>query len=65
MTKKEIKDLRTAQTVVNTAIHPDTGKFVPWLLRWSSYVPANLPLSFGMVIAAPTPMNTIFWHGYN
>ena len=65
MTQNKINELRKAQNVVSHAIHPDTGKFIPWLNRWTSYVPANLPISFGMVIAAPTPANTIFWHGLN
>ena len=65
MSQNKIDELRKAQIIVNHAIHPDTGKVIPWIMRWTSYVPANLPISFGMVIAAPTPLNTIFWHGMN
>ena len=65
MTREEIKEIRRAQTVVSTAIHPDTGEFIPWLFRWSSFVPANIPISFGMIITPPTPFNTILWNWIN
>lgn len=64
-TPEKIKELRTAQTVVGTAIHPDTGEFIPWAMRLSSFVPCNLPIAFGMIITAPTPFNTIFWQWMN
>lgn len=65
MTKDEIKDLRRCQTVVRTAIHPDTGDFIPWVMRVSSFLPANIPIAFGFIIAKPTPFNTIFWQWIN
>lgn len=61
----EIKELRTAETVVSTAIHPDNGEFIVWPMRLSSFVPMNLPIAFGMIITAPTPFNTIFWQWVN
>jgi hypothetical protein len=61
MPVKEVSMLRRAQTVVSTAFHPDTGEFIPWHMRMSSYLPVNLPISYGMIIVAPTPINTIFW----
>ena len=61
MTKSEIRELRVAETVVSTAVHPDTGKIIPWALRFSSFLPMNLPISFGFIFTAPTPFNTIFW----
>ena len=60
-TREEIKAIRTAQTVVSTAIHPDTKEMIPWWLRFSSFLPMNIPICFGFIIAAPTPFNTIFW----
>ena len=50
---------------MSTAIHPDTGKIIPWALRFSSFLPMNLPISFGFIFAAPTPFNTIFWQWIN
>ena len=58
-TQQEIKDMRKAQTVIRTAIHPDTGEFIPWPMRMSSFISVNLPISYIMIIAAPTPFNTI------
>ena len=31
----------------------------------SSFLPCNIPISFGFIIAAPTPVNTIFWQWIN
>lgn len=65
LSRREIKELRTAETVLSTAIHPDTGEFIPWPMRMSSFIPMNIPISFGLIIAAPTPLNTIFWQWVN
>ena len=65
LTAEEIKTIRTAETVVSTAIHPDTGEFIPWAMRLSSFIPMNLPIAFGMITTAPTPFNTIFWQWMN
>jgi sideroflexin-5 len=65
LTKDEINYLRRAQVVVSTAIHPDTNEFIPWTMRCSSFLPMNIPISFGFIIAAPTPFNTIFWQWIN
>lgn len=61
----DIKELRKAQTVIRTAVHPDTGEFIPWPMRMSSFIPVNLPISYGMIIVAPTPLNTIVWQFVN
>ena len=42
-------------------IHPDTGEMLNWMFRFSSFLPMNIPISFGFIFAAPTPFNTIFW----
>lgn len=47
------------------AIHPDTGEFIPWVCRISSFVPTNLPIIYGMLVTAPTPFNTILWQWVN
>lgn len=64
-TKEQIKNLRIAQTVVSTAIHPDTQQMLPWTQRFSSFMPINIPICFGFIVAAPTPFNTIFWQWVN
>ena len=46
---------------MRSSVHPDTGDVIPWVCRFSTFLPANIPINFGMLIAAPTPFNTIFW----
>ena len=65
LSPEEIKKLRIAQTVVSTAIHSDTKLMLPWSQRFSSFMPMNIPICFGFIIAAPTPFNTIFWQWIN
>ena len=64
-TPEEIKKLRVAQLVLETAVHPDTNKLIPWTCRFSSFIPMNLPLEYGFIMAPPTPFNTIFWQWMN
>ena len=63
--KQDIVKIRKAQTVVSTAIHPDTGEFIPWPMRFSSFIPTNLPIAFGMLFMAPSTFNTIFFQWLN
>ena len=65
LTRSEIEELRKCQTVVRTAIHPDTKEFIPWVMRVSSFLPVNLPMAYGFIIPKPTPFNTIFWQWIN
>ena len=65
MRDDEVKKVRRAQNIVATAIHPDTGDFIPWPCRFSSFLPMNIPIAFGFVFAAPTPFNTIFFQWLN
>lgn len=34
-------------------------------MRLSSFLPMNMPISFGFIMAAPTPFNTILWQWIN
>ena len=65
MTQAEIDEIRVAETVTSTAIHPDTGEILPWVFRFSSFLPVNIPISFGFIFTRPTPFNTIFWQWIN
>ena len=65
LSEAEIKELRTKQSVVNASIHPDTGKPVPWVMRMCAFVPVNLPITFGMIMAPRTTFNTIFFQWLN
>ena len=50
---KRAKELRLAEKVVSTAVNPDSGNFIPWTARMSSFLPLNMPISFGLIIAPP------------
>ena len=51
--------------MISTAIQSDTGDFIPWPGRMSSFVPMNMPIAFGMIMTPPTPFNTILWQWVN
>lgn len=65
MSAEAIREVRRAQSIVSTAVHPDTGDFIPWALRFSSFIPMNIPIAFGFLFTAPTPFNTIFFQWLN
>jgi hypothetical protein len=35
-------------------VHPQTGEIVPAVFRMSSFVPVNIPICGGMLLAPPT-----------
>ena len=59
--KEKVRLIRIAKTVISTAVNPDSGKNIFWSMRMSSFLPFNLPISFGLIITPPTPFNTILW----
>ena len=63
--KDQVKLVRIAQTVISTAVNPDSGKNIFWSMRMSSFLPLNLPISFGLIITPPTPFNTVLWQWIN
>lgn len=60
-----VAKIREAEIVTRTAIHPDTGEFIPWGMRMSSFIPINMPISYAMIVIAPTPFNTIMGQWIN
>ena len=59
MTADEKQRLIDADNVVMSAVHPDTGKPLPWIMRISSFMPMNVPLNIGFILAPPTIFNTV------
>ncbi|CAH0518467.1 unnamed protein product [Peronospora belbahrii] len=51
--------------VYEAAVHPQTGETIPALFRLSAFVPVNIPICVGMLLAPPTLKNTIFWQWIN
>jgi len=65
MNKDQINELRKAQIIIGSGIHPDTKEIISWQWRMCSFVPVNVPIIFGMLMTAPTPINTIVWQWIN
>ena len=63
--KHEIDTLLKKKTIVDSSIHPDTGKPVSWVMRMCAFVPTNLPIIFGMLMTKQTPVSTAFWQWLN
>ncbi|KAF0753322.1 hypothetical protein AaE_005738 [Aphanomyces astaci] len=58
-------DLWKARRVVETVFHPQTGEKLPVLFRMPAFVPVNIPICSGMILAPPTLFNTVFWQWIN
>jgi hypothetical protein len=65
LTKAEIEELRHAENVTKGAIHPDTGKPIPMAMRITFFLPANVVIVSGMLLAKPTIFNTLLWQTIN
>eukprot|EP01134_Creolimax_fragrantissima_P003085 CFRG3085T1 len=61
------KDLWDARTLVESAVHPDTGDKVPHAFRFSGFVPANIVLVAALLSPAviASPVKTILAHWAN
>lgn len=46
-------------------MHPETGKPIPKLFRWSAYCPVNIPIIIGLSVLPPTPFNQILFQTIN
>jgi|UPI000581B2FD tricarboxylate carrier len=53
-----------ARRIVDAALHPDTGEFIPRPFRMSGYVPYNGPICVSMVASTSTPA-LLFWSWAN
>lgn len=54
-----------AKQLVDSSLHPDTGKPVPLPFRMSAFVPTNLLIVGGMLMPNPTLKSVIFWQWAN
>jgi hypothetical protein len=61
LSPEQVEELRHARNIVNCSIHPDTGKPIPMVMRYTFFLPSNIPISVGFLFAAPTMFNTVFW----
>lgn len=58
------RQLWEARRVVDAAVHPDTGEFIPRPFRMSGYVPFNGPINVAMV-ASQSTLPLLFWSFVN
>lgn len=59
------KQLWRAKQLQDAIVHPDTQEAIPVALRWSAFVPANVPMVVGMMAHAHSLPMTMFWQWAN
>ena len=65
LTKAQVKEIIKADSIVRSAIHPDSGDLIPRYMRFTAYLYANIPINFGMLLTAPTTFNIVLWQWIN
>ena len=63
--QSQAQDILAKKRVLLSCVHPDTGEFIKFFGRTSSFVFMNLPIIGAMALTPPTPFNTIFWQWIN
>ena len=61
---EESRSLWESKRIVESAVHPDTGEFIPRPFRMSGYVPYNGPICVSMV-ASTSIVPLLFWSWIN
>lgn len=61
----KIDQIRIAQNLLSSAIHPDTKEYIPRPMRICSYASISIPVLFGMILSKPTTFNIVFWQWIN
>lgn len=65
VTRKVRKEYLESYYIAEGAVKPsstqDNVELVPRLFRMSGFLPAQIPITFGMILSAPTIKNTIFF----
>lgn len=62
---KRISELRKAQYIIGSSVHPDTNEIIKPYQRFCSYSIVNIPILFGMIISRQTTTNIILWQWVN
>lgn len=60
LSAEEIEELRHAQNIVKSAIHPDTNMPIPMPMRITFFLPGNIPIAMVMLFSPPTMFWTLF-----
>ncbi|KAL8425674.1 hypothetical protein Efla_003994 [Eimeria flavescens] len=59
------KKLQEAFLMRDGCINPSTGEPVPPYLRLAAVAPLNVPICAGLLLTAPTVLNSVFWQWIN
>ena len=59
------REMWRAKHVVNACVHPTSGEILPFTARIAFFLPANVPLNFGMLNLSQTASATILWQWLN
>lgn len=62
---KSNKELWNMHYILESSLHPETGKPVTKLFRWSAYCPVNIPIIIGLCVLPPTPLNQFIFQTIN
>lgn len=65
VTSKTDEELWKLHYILESNLHPETGKPVTKLFRWSSYCPVNIPIIIGIAVLPPTPLNQFVFQTVN
>lgn len=65
MSEEDIYKIREAQNIVQGTCHPDTNLPLPFTMRCTSFMPMNIPITLGFMLAPPTVRNVIGMHWAN
>lgn len=65
LSSDEVETLRHAVNISKAAIHPDTEEPIAMPLRMTFFMPANVPITMGMIFAPPTIGYTMFFQILN
>ena len=63
--EEKVKELIKSKNIVASAVHPETGEYIPRIMRMCAYAPMSIPTLFGFILSKPTTFNIIFWQWAN
>lgn len=63
--EQKVKEIRRAQNILESAVHPQTGEVILRPFRICGYAPMSIPTLFGFLLSKPTTFNIVFWQWAN
>lgn len=59
MSADEVTRVRAALNIKSGCTNGESGQIIPFYLRMSGFLPANIPILIGVLLAPPTMFNTL------